>query len=118
MPAGLGTQAFAITRVPTMMSCMFLMMSEIPKVFPDLRWAFIESSAQWVPWVYIEVARRYRAEGRDFPEDIFERCRAFVTCQTDDDVPWILRYSDDGSLIIGTDYGHTDPASQSTPFPF
>jgi len=35
-----------------------------------------------------------------------------VTCQTDDDLPWILRYAGEHSLVIGTDYGHTDPSSE------
>jgi len=27
-------------------------MDEIPKKFPKLRWAFIEVSAQWLPYTY------------------------------------------------------------------
>ncbi len=112
MNAGISTQAFAITRAPTMMACMFLLMSEIPQVFPNLRWGFIESSAQWMPWVHNEAARRYRAEGKEFPEDVFREYNVFVTCQNDDDLPWILKYAGDASLVIGTDYGHTDQASE------
>ena len=112
MDATLSTKMFAINRAPTMMACMFLVMSEVPTLFPNLRWAFIEASAQWMPWVFIEASRRFRAEGQEFPGDIFARCNTFVTCQTDDDVPWILRYAGDSCLIIGTDYGHIDPASE------
>ena len=35
----------------------------------------------------------------------------FVTCQADDDLPHILKYAGDDTLIIGTDYGHTDISS-------
>ena len=32
--------------------------------------------------------------------------------QTDDDLPWVLKYAGEHSLVIGTDYGHTDPSSE------
>ena len=36
----------------------------------------------------------------------------FITCQNDDDLPWILKYSGSNTLILGTDYGHTDPSTE------
>jgi predicted TIM-barrel fold metal-dependent hydrolase len=89
-----------------------LLMSDVPHLFPHLRWGFIEASAQWVPWIYNEVARRYETDGKRFPEDVFQAYKVFVTCQTDDDLPWILKYAGEHSLVIGTDYGHTDPSSE------
>jgi predicted TIM-barrel fold metal-dependent hydrolase len=109
-PAG----RFAQFRVPTVTACFNLLMSELPREFPKLRWGFIEASAQWIPWIYREVAIRYRAAGRTFPENIFEEYKVYVTCQTNDDVPYILRYAGDHQLVIGTDYGHTDPSSAVT----
>ena len=32
--------------------------------------------------------------------------------KNDDDLSWVLKYSGSKSLIIGTDYGHTDPSTQ------
>ncbi|HXV82210.1 MAG TPA: hypothetical protein VEG60_20250, partial [Candidatus Binatia bacterium] len=40
--------------------------------------------------------------------------KIFVTCQTNDDIPYILRYAGENRLVIGTDYGHTDPSSAVT----
>ena len=99
-------------RVPTVASCFALLMSEIPQVFRKLRWGFIETSAQWVPWIHHEVAIRYRGAGKKLPEDLFQEYNIFVTCQTNDDIPYILKYSGEHSLAIGTDYGHTDTASK------
>jgi predicted TIM-barrel fold metal-dependent hydrolase len=65
-----------------------------------------------VPWIYNEVERRYETESKRFPEDVFQAYKVFVTCQTDDDLPWILKYAGEHSLVIGTDYGHTDPSSE------
>ena len=103
---------FATFRQPTVTSCLDVLLSEIPSVFPRLRWGFIETSAQWVPWIYKEVMLRTKTSGRKLPEDVFGACNIFVTCQTNDDVPYILRYSGDHCLVIGTDYGHTDPSSE------
>jgi predicted TIM-barrel fold metal-dependent hydrolase len=90
-PAG----RFAQFRVPTVTACL----------------GFIEASAQWVPWVYREVAIRYRVAGRDLPQNLFEEYNVYVTCQTNDDVPYIVKYAGERRLVIGTDYGHTDPSS-------
>jgi predicted TIM-barrel fold metal-dependent hydrolase len=109
-PAG----RFAQFRVPTVTACFDVIMSDLHDLFPKLRWGFIEASAQWVPWIYREAAIRYRAANRAFPEKLFEEYNLFVTCQTNDDVPYILRYAGENQLVIGTDYGHTDPSSAVT----
>jgi len=57
---------FAQFLVPTVITCRSLVMSELPKTFPNLRWGFIEASAQWVPWVVMEATRRTGAKG--FPK--------------------------------------------------
>ena len=58
-PGTLRTNGFALFRAPAVISCFMLLMSEIPRVFQDLRWGFIEASAQWVLWVVNEAARRF-----------------------------------------------------------
>jgi predicted TIM-barrel fold metal-dependent hydrolase len=40
-----------------------------------------------------------------------KRSNVYVTCQNDDDLPYILKYSGEDQLVIGTDYGHTDTSS-------
>ena len=109
-PAG----RFAQFRVPTVTACFGLIMSEIPAMFPTLRWGFIEASAQWVPWLYREAAIRYRVAGRAFPQNVFDEYNIFVTCQTNDDISYIVSYAGENRLVIGTDYGHTDPSSAVT----
>jgi predicted TIM-barrel fold metal-dependent hydrolase len=109
-PAG----RFAQFRVPTVTACFDVIMSPLHEMFPKLRWGFIEASAQWVPWIYREAAIRYRAQGRNFPEHVFDEYNIFVTCQTNDDVPYIVRCCGEDRLVIGTDYGHTDPSSAVT----
>lgn len=99
-------------RIPVVASCLMLLMSELPQVFPNLRWGFIEASAQWIPWVCHEASRRLEAQGKPFPEDPFTEYKIFVSCQSDDDLPYIIKYSGENSIMIGTDYGHTDTSSE------
>jgi predicted TIM-barrel fold metal-dependent hydrolase len=101
---------FAQFRIPTVITCLSLMMSEVPKQFPSLRWAFVEASAQWVPWVIKEAIRRSGTRG--FPELPFKDFRIYVTTETNDDFDFILRYAGEDNLVIGTDYGHTDASSE------
>ncbi len=100
---------FGIFRAPTAVACHSYILSEIPKRFPDLRWGFIEASAQWIPWVAHEAATRSAALSA---RDIFKDLPIYVTCQTDDDLPYIIEYAGEETLVIGTDYGHTDASSE------
>ena len=111
-PIAISSKGFAITRVPAVVGCMLLLMSDIPQDFPKLRWGFIESSAQWMPWIRNEAARRYRAANKPFPDNVFEEYRIYVTCQDDDDLPYVLKTAGDNTLCTGTDYGHTDLSSK------
>jgi predicted TIM-barrel fold metal-dependent hydrolase len=38
--------------------------------------------------------------------------RLYVACQTDDDLPYVLKYSGEDSIVIGSDYGHADTSSE------
>src|SRR3990170_986640 len=101
---------FAQFRVPTVITCLSLMMSDLPKLFPHLRWAFVEASAQWVPWVVKEARRRSGARG--FPENPLKEFKIYVTSETNDDFDFVLKYAGEDNLVIGTDYGHTDASSE------
>lgn len=103
---------FARFRMPTVMECEVLMMSEVPERFPNLRWGFIEASANWVPWIVREVQQRFLARGRGAPpENVLKHFNVFVTCEITDDVEYIVRHAGDENLLLGTDYGHADISS-------
>jgi predicted TIM-barrel fold metal-dependent hydrolase len=109
-PAG----RFAQFRVPMVTACFDVIMSTLHETFPKLRWGFIEASAQWVPWIARETAIRYRAQSRAFPENVFDAYNIFVTCEINDDVLYVVSCCGEDRLVIGTDYGHTDPSSAVT----
>lgn len=102
---------FALFRTPTVAACHALILSELPQMFPRLRWGFIETAAQWVPWVIQEAASRAAAQGRKLPPNPLEAYRIWITVQTDDDIDYLVRRCGDRHFMIGTDYGHLDPSS-------
>jgi len=89
-----------------------LLEKEVPKKFPKVRWGFVEVSAQWVPYVLNDLADRYRRQGRSFPANALAANRMWVACENTDDLPYVLSYAGEDSLMIGTDYGHHDPSSE------
>ena len=84
----------------------------IPAKFPKLRFGFIEVRAQWLPYLYHELAKRFEKEGKPITRDWLRENRLYVACQTDDDLAYILKYSGEDSIVIGSDYGHADTSSE------
>ena len=98
-------------RIPTVAAFNDIVLSEIPQVFPKLRWGFIEASAQWLPWVLHEAKNRFKTLGREWLNNFTKEYRMFVTCENSDDLPYIVQQAGADCLVIGTDYGHTDTSS-------
>jgi hypothetical protein len=98
-------------RIPTVAAFNDILMSEIHQVFPKLRFAFIEASAQWVPWVMHEARNRFKTLGREWPENPLRDYGLYITCENCDDISYIVSEAGEDSLVIGTDYGHTDTSS-------
>jgi uncharacterized protein len=84
----------------------------IPERFPQLRIGIIEVSAQWIPYAIHDLARRHARRGKQLSKSVLKDKRVWVTCQTDDDLDYILGYAGEDTLVIGTDYGHSDNASE------
>jgi len=90
-----------------------LLMQDVPSRFPKLRFAFVEVSAQWVPYALHDLAIRIRKKGRDFPiKSVLRDNRIWVACQTDDDLDYVLDYTGEDNVVIGSDYGHADTSSE------
>jgi predicted TIM-barrel fold metal-dependent hydrolase len=98
-------------RIPTVAAFNDVLLSEIPRLFPMLRWGFIEASSQWLPWVLHEAKNRFKILGREWPDHVAHECRMFVTCENSDDLSYVIQQAGEDCLVIGTDYGHTDISS-------
>jgi uncharacterized protein len=89
-------------------------MSTLPERFPGLRWTFLEAGCSWLPFVLQEAARgtdlmlRRNDDNTEVEQGLLARKNFFVTCQVEDDLPYLLRYAGPDNLIVGTDYGHLD----------
>jgi predicted TIM-barrel fold metal-dependent hydrolase len=90
-----------------------LLFNGVPDRFPNTRWGFIEVSSQWVPYAIHDFARRAERRGQSVDRrDVLRTNRIYVAVQTDDDIPYVLGYSGEDALVIGTDYGHNDTSSE------
>ena len=89
-----------------------LIFDAIPERFPKLRFAFIEVSAQWVPYAVHDLAKRSERRGKPLRRDLLRENRIYVACQTDDDLAYVLQYAGEDHLVIGSDYGHADTATE------
>ncbi len=85
---------------------------DIPKKYPAIRWAFIEASANWVPYALGDVAKRLKRKGRKLSDNPLADNNIWVTVEMTDDIPYIVDRVGDTNLIVGTDYGHTDTSAQ------
>jgi len=93
-----------------------LIEKDIPGKFPDLRWGFVEVSAQWVPYLCHDLRYRLRRLGRRMPDNLLAENRMYVACEVTDDIPYILSYAGEGQIMLGTDYGHHDPSTEINAF--
>ena len=59
-----------------------------------------------------DLKRRLPTQGRTLPDNPLAAYRLYVSCQTDDDVPYLLQYAGEDNLVIGTDYGHNDQSTE------
>lgn len=89
-----------------------LVMNQIPDKFPRLRWGFIETSSAWIPFVVHDLQRRFARKGMKLAENVLRDNRMYVACEADDDLPFILKYSGEDNLVIGTDYSHSDNSTE------
>jgi uncharacterized protein len=116
---------FAKLGVPPMHGFHSIVMFGMGAKFPGIRWGFIETGASWVPWAVYDTLRRLGRErteaapGRytyEKPSDVVTKNKCYITCQVDEDLPYIMQYATEDNLVVGSDYTHAD-ASMEMDFP-
>jgi predicted TIM-barrel fold metal-dependent hydrolase len=103
---------FSKFKLPVLSAFHSIVYDGVPEKFPRLKFAFIEVRAQWIPYVMVDLRKRFVKLNRPVGPDLMRQNRLYVACQTDDDLPYVLKYSGEDNLVIGSDYGHTDSASE------
>ena len=89
-----------------------LLMSGMPKRFPNTKWGIIEFSADWIPYMLNDIERRLERRGSQLSANPLTENNVWVTIQLNDDLEQVHRYVGDDRLVIGTDYGHADSATE------
>ncbi len=97
----------------------------LPKRFPGLRFGFIEAASSWVPHV-LHHLRRSRslpidvgsycpgvADMWEWGPELFRDFNLYVACEVDEDIPYLLKFTGEDNMIIGTDYGHQDQSRET-----
>jgi predicted TIM-barrel fold metal-dependent hydrolase len=87
-------------------------MDRIPERFPKLRLGFLEISAEWLPYAYTDLAKRFRIKGEELKPDFLRQQRIYVACETTDDIPYIVSKLGADNIVIGSDYAHADSATE------
>jgi len=92
--------------------------NEIPKLFPRLRFGFIEAYATWVPYLLHSFKRQFREQWKfSSTQDLFREFRIFIACEAGENLPVIVDCIGEDNLVIGSDYGHNDPFEQRNLLP-
>jgi len=122
-----GQDVFSRFKLPSVGAFNNLIYQRVPEKFPTLRWSFVETTSQWIPYAVNDLTirtqaerefqRKYaghvltqvRAKERDLaPATLLRDNRIYVACQTSDDFSHVIDYAGEDNLIVGTDYGHAD----------
>jgi len=106
--------------VPPLNAFQALVSFNIPAKFPAVRWGFIEAGSSWVPYLVYKIMRglakgNQRATGGyTYTEksDLVRLNNFYITCQVDEELPFIMQYTGEDRLLVGSDYTHADPSSE------
>ena len=80
------------------------------ETFPKLRFGFLESGSQWVPYVIHQLKRGGRTS-RD-PAAYFKEGRVYIACEADEDINYLTALIGEDSLVTASDYPHGDPSHE------
>jgi predicted TIM-barrel fold metal-dependent hydrolase len=104
-----------------------LLSHQVPSKFPSLRWGFVEATASFVPFVMYNLRRmleqnakrpgnatRFMAGSDDYQvqRNVLTDNNLYVSCQVDEDLPYIIQCVGDDNLMVGSDYTHQDAAQE------
>jgi predicted TIM-barrel fold metal-dependent hydrolase len=99
--------------MPTLIAFAALTLSGVPEKFPGLRIGFIEAASEWVPFAVNRCRKMLSHYGiRDTSDTLFADNRFFVTCEAQEDINLVARFTGPDALLIGTDYGHADTSTE------
>jgi predicted TIM-barrel fold metal-dependent hydrolase len=115
---------FMRTKAAAINGVLGLILHKIPARFAKLRFGCIEAGSMWTPFVAYDLRRQqFRQQGREsagvlgvpkieLAANVYKENRIYVTCQVDEDLPYIIRCVGEDNLMVGSDYTHRDPSME------
>ena len=115
---------FMRTKAAAINGVIGLILHKVPAKFPKLRFGCIEAGSMWTPFVAYDLRRQqFRQQRREsagvlgvpkleLASNLFKENRMYVTCQVDEDLPYILQCVGEDNLMVGSDYTHRDPSME------
>ncbi|MQF86464.1 MAG: hypothetical protein FI734_03245 [SAR202 cluster bacterium] len=104
---------FSTFKLPAVGAFHDIIMKDMHKKFPDLRWGFVEVSASWLPYALNDLSLRFAKRGVPWSgKELLEERNIWVAVQTADDIEYIIEQAGDDHLMLGTDYGHNDTSTE------
>lgn len=91
-----------------------LWVSDVPKKFPGLKFAFLEAGSEWINFTFREISRGADTGMRkhiDVGQCPVAGTNFYIACTMDEDVGHVLKYVGVDNLVLGTDFGHEDLGS-------
>lgn len=103
---------FHSATLPVVMGAHSVFASGVLDEIPGLRFAFLEAGAEWLPWVIHQI-RRGRGRASD-PAEYFRQGRAFIACEADEDINYLVGCLGEDALVAASDYPHSDPSHEDS----
>jgi predicted TIM-barrel fold metal-dependent hydrolase len=115
--------SFMRSQLPTVHAFHTIIRHRLPQKYPKLRFGIIEAGCSWIPFIAWELKRRMekaddgagsfsRFARYTLSSDLLKDNRMYVTCQVDEDLPYILKVAGEDSLMVGSDYTHRDSSME------
>lgn len=111
-----GASAFTTVKMFVIACAHALIYGDVQSKFPGLRWVFLEAGAGWIPHVLHDLGARmaYGGKGvgsstdvKPLSPSVLTDNRIYAAYETYENLPFILQYAGEDSLVAATDYGHT-----------
>ena len=100
------SHTFSHTRTLPLMAFRNIVANKIPELFPTLRFGFIEAGASWVPYVLHALRSVLGGDPGYWGPGLFRDYRLFVTFEEWEDLPYLVKYTGEDNLVVGSDWGH------------
>ena len=100
------SHTFPHTRTLPLMAFRNLVANKIPEMYPDLRIAFIEAGASWVPYVLHALRSVFGGAPEEWGPKLFQDYRLYTTYEEWEDLPYLVNFTGEDNIVVGSDWGH------------